>query len=78
MKKSRNIILALFTALALLMTMSVSVFAGAISSNDAALKTALKNAKLKKSKVKHIEVDYDNDDGDDHEDDDDKDRDDDD
>ena len=63
MKKSRNIILALFTALALLMTMSVSVFAGAISSNDAALKTALKNAKLKKSKVKHIEVDYDNDDG---------------
>ena len=63
MKKSRNIILALFTALALLMTMSVSVFAGAIGSNDAALKTALENAKLKKSQVKHIEVDYDNDDG---------------
>ncbi len=47
MKKRRSMILALFTALVLFMTMSVSVFAGTISSNDAALKTALKNAKLK-------------------------------
>lgn len=63
MKKRRSMILALFTALALFMTMSVSVFAGAISGNDAALKTALKNAKLKKSQVKHIEVDHESDEG---------------
>ena len=61
--KKRNILLALFTALAMIMMMSVSVFAGAVSSNDAALQTALSNAKLKKSQVKKIEVDYDNDDG---------------
>ena len=61
--KKRNILMALFTALAMIVMMSVSVFAGAVSSNDAALQTALSNAKLKKSQVKKIEVDYDNDDG---------------
>ena len=63
MKKRMSIAIALLTALAMIMTMSISVFAGSISSNDAALKTALKNAKLKKSAVKRIEVEFDDEDG---------------
>lgn len=62
MKKRMNGIVALLAALAMVMTMSVSVFAAGISSNDAALKKALKNAGLKKSQVKLIEVEYDSDD----------------
>lgn len=63
MKKRRNIILALITALAMVMTMSLSVFAGSIGSTDAALQAALNNAKLKRSQVKRVEVDYESDDG---------------
>ena len=61
--KRINIFTALFTALAMIMMMSASVFAGAVSSNDAALETALNNAGLKSSKVKHVEVEYDAEDG---------------
>ncbi|MBQ6439626.1 MAG: PepSY domain-containing protein [Mogibacterium sp.] len=63
MKRKMNIVLALFTALALVMTMGVSVFAAGISSNDAALKKALKNAGLKKSQVQFIDTEYDSEDG---------------
>ena len=61
--KTRNILLALFTALAMVMMMSMSVFAGAADSNDAALETALNNAGLKSSQVKHVEAEYDAEDG---------------
>ncbi len=61
--KRRNIFTALFTALAVIMMMSVSVFAGAVGSNDAALETALNNAGLKRSQVKHVEAEYDAEDG---------------
>ena len=61
--KTRNILMALFTALAMIMMMSASVFAGAVSSNDAALETALNNAGLKSSQVKHIDAEYDAEDG---------------
>ena len=59
MKKRLNIFLVLLAALAMAVTMSVSVFAAGISSSDAALKAALKNAGLKKSQVKHIDAQYD-------------------
>ena len=62
MKRRMNIVMAMFAALALIMTMSVSVFAGSVSSGDDALTIALKNAKLKKSQVKLIETDYEKDD----------------
>lgn len=61
MKKKMNIVLALFTALVMVMTMGASVFAGSGISSDEALNKALKNAKLKKSEVKAIDVEYDND-----------------
>ena len=61
--KKRNILLALFTALAMVITMSVSVFAGAVRSYDAALVTALNNAGLKRSQVKRVEAEYDAEDG---------------
>ena len=61
--KKRNILLALFTALAMVMMMSVSAFAGAVDSNDAALGTALNNAGLNSSQVKHVEAEYDAEDG---------------
>jgi len=63
MKKRINIAIALFAALAMVVTMSVSAFAAGISSNDAALKKALKNAGLKKSQVRHIESEFDREDG---------------
>jgi uncharacterized membrane protein YkoI len=63
MKRRVNIALALLAALAMVMTMSVAAFAGAITDNDAALKKALKNAGLKKSAVKYIDVEYDSEDG---------------
>lgn len=62
MKKVMKMLVAVTAALALVMTMSVSVFAAGISSNDAALKKALKNAGLKKSQVKFVEVEFDKDD----------------
>jgi len=61
MKKRLSKVVALFAALAMVMTMSVSVFAASITSTDA-LNAALKNCKLKKSNVKLIEIDYENDD----------------
>ena len=63
MKRYIRTAVALFAALAMVMTMSVSVFAGSITDNSAALNAALKNAKLKKSQVKRIEVEYEKDDG---------------
>lgn len=63
MKKRMSIVLALFAALAMVMSMSVSVFAEGVNSNDAALKRALKNAGLKKSQVKRIDVEYDKENG---------------
>ena len=63
MKRRVNIALALLAALAMVMTMSVAAFAGAITDNDAALKKALKNAGLKKTEVKRIDVEYDSKDG---------------
>lgn len=60
MKRKMNIALALLAALAMIMTMSISVFAGSVSS-DEALKIALKNAKLRKSQVKLADVDRDED-----------------
>ena len=60
MKKRSSIIIALFAALAMVMAMSVSVFATGISSESEALQKALKNAGLKKSEVKNIETDYEN------------------
>ena len=62
MKRRLSIAVALLAALAMVMTMSVSVFASGISRDDA-LKKALKNAGLKKSSVKLIEVEYDREDG---------------
>ena len=63
MRKSMRIVVALFAALALVMTMSASAFAdGSMIGNDAALKKALKNAGLKKSEVKRIETEYDDED----------------
>ena len=58
MKRRLSIAVALLAALAMVMTMSVSVFASGMSRDDA-LKKALKNAGLKKSEVKLIEVDKD-------------------
>ena len=58
MKKRMSIAVALIAALAMVMTMSISVFAGGIGSNEAALKKALKNAGLSKSEVKRIETLY--------------------
>ena len=63
MKRRVNIALALLAALAMVITMSVAAFAGAITDNDAALKKALKNAGLKKTEVKRIDVEYDSKDG---------------
>ena len=63
MKRRMSIVIALFAALAMVMTMSVTVFADSISSTDAALKAALKNAGLKKSEVKYIDVEYGDEDG---------------
>lgn len=63
MKKRISIAVALIAALAMVMTMSISVFAGGIGSNEAALKKALKNAGLSKSEVKRIETEYDTEDG---------------
>ncbi|MBQ6389535.1 MAG: PepSY domain-containing protein [Mogibacterium sp.] len=63
MKRLLRTVLALFTALAMVMTMSASIFAAGITSNDTALEKALKNAELKKSQVKCIEVEYDKEDG---------------
>ncbi len=63
MKKKMRAFITLFVALAMVMAMSASAFAAGISSNDAALKKALKNAGLKKSQVKSIEVEYDRKDG---------------
>lgn len=62
MKRRARTVVALFTAIAMVMAMSASVFAAGISS-DAALKKALKNAGLSKSEVKRIEVEYDREDG---------------
>ena len=61
MKKRLNMVVALFAALAMVMTMSASAFAASITGTDAR-NAALKNCKLKKSQVKLIEVDYDDDD----------------
>lgn len=62
MKKRLNMAVALLAALAMVMTMSASVFAASVNSGSDALKVALKNAKLKKSQVKLIEYDYDDED----------------
>ncbi len=62
MKKVMKMMVAMTAALALVMTMSVSVFAAGISNRDAALAKALKNAGLKKSQVKYVEVEFDNED----------------
>lgn len=62
MKKRTNTVIALLTALVMVMTMSAAVFAASVSSSSDALKAALKNAKLKKSQVKLIETDYDDED----------------
>lgn len=59
MKKRINMVVALFTALVMVMTMSAAVFAASVNSSSDALKLALKNAKLKKSQVKLVETDYD-------------------
>lgn len=63
MKKRTNMLVAVVAALAMVMTMSLSVFAAGVSSNDAALKKALKNAGLKRSQVKYVDVEYDSDSG---------------
>ena len=54
-------VVALFAALAMVMTMSASVFAASVTNSTDALNIALKNSKLKKSQVKLIETDYEND-----------------
>lgn len=61
--KKKNIVIALFTALVMVVTMTATSFAAAVSSNSDALNIALKNAKLKKSNAKKIEVEYDREDG---------------
>lgn len=61
MKKRLNMVAALFAALAMVMTMSASVFAASVTNSTDALNIALKNSKLKKSQVKLIETDYEND-----------------
>jgi uncharacterized membrane protein YkoI len=63
MKNRLNIALALLAALAMVMTMSVTVFAEVVNSKDAALDRALRNADLKRSQVEHTEVEYDKKDG---------------
>lgn len=63
MKKKLRACITLFVALAMVMAMGASAFAAGVSSNDAALKKALKNAGLKKSQVNSIEVEYDKKDG---------------
>ena len=63
MKKTGKIILSLITALAVVMTMSISAFAATLNNGDEALQKALDNAKVKKSQVKRIEIEYDGDDG---------------
>ena len=62
MKRRVNIALTLLAALAMVMTMSAAAFADAITSNDAALKKALKNAGLRKTEVTRIDVEYDRED----------------
>ncbi len=62
MKKRTNTVIALLTALVMVMTMSAAVFAAGVNSSSDALKIALKNAKLKKSQVQLIETDYDGED----------------
>ena len=56
MKKRWNLVTILAVILA--MTMSLSAFAGSVTSESEALKKALKNAGLKKSQVKNIDIDY--------------------
>lgn len=63
MKKRLSIAVALVAALAMVMSVSISAFAAGISSTDAALNKALKNAGLKKSQVRFIEKEYDSEDG---------------
>ena len=62
MKKRIRTAVALLAALAMVMVMSVSVFADGLIGNKAALNKALKNAGLTKSQVKHIENEYDEED----------------
>lgn len=62
MKRRVNIALTLFAAIAMVMTMSLAAFADAITSNDAALKKALKNAGLRKTEVTRVDVEYDRED----------------
>jgi len=59
MKKVMKTLVALTAALAMVMTMGVSVFAAGISSNEAALQKALKNAGLKRSQVMFVDAEYD-------------------
>ena len=61
MKKRLNMVAALFAALAMVMTISASVFAASVTNSTDALNIALKNSKLKKSQVKLIETSYEND-----------------
>ncbi len=62
MKKKMSVFMSLFTALVMIMAMSASAFAAGISSEDAALKKALKNAGLKESKVTVTDTEYDSED----------------
>ena len=62
MKRRIGIAISMFAAIAMVMVMSVSVFAdGVVIGNKAALNKALKNAGLKKSQVKYVEVEMDDD-----------------
>ena len=61
MKKRLNMVAVLFAALAMVMTISASVFAASVTNSTDALNIALKNSKLKKSQVKLIETGYEND-----------------